>query len=98
MSAEVGPVAVIPTDGQPTFPGSDGTSEDTRELVDREVRRIVEEAHQEARRLLAENRNKLDSLADALLENETLDEPEAYRAAGIERDKRREETPVASAP
>src|SRR4051794_1434397 len=98
MSAEVGPVAVIPTDGQAPFPGADGTSEDTRELVDREVRRIVEEAHQEARRLLAENRDKLDSLADALLENETLDEPEAYRAAGIERDKRREETPVASAP
>jgi cell division protease FtsH len=99
MSPEIGMVAVIPTDGQPVFPGgADGTSEATQELVDAEVRRIVEEAHQEARTLLAQNREKLDSLADALLENETLDAPEAYAAAGIERPQRIEETPVASAP
>jgi cell division protease FtsH len=99
MSPEVGMVAVIPTDGQPVFPGgADGVSEATQELVDAEVRRIVEEAHQEARTLLAQNREKLDALAEALLENETLDAPEAYAAAGIERPQRIEETPVASAP
>ena len=98
MSDAVGPVAVLPTDHPPGFPGTDGTSEATQELVDSEVRRIVEEAHQDARRLLAENRDKLDSLAEALLEKETLDAPEAYEAAGIERPERREETPVASAP
>ena len=97
MSEALGPVAVLPTDHPPGFPGTDGTSEATQELVDGEVRRIVEEAHQEARRLLTENRDKLDSLAAALLEKETLDEPEAYEAAGIERGQRREETPVASA-
>jgi cell division protease FtsH len=97
MSDAVGPVAVLPTDHPPGFPGSDGTSEATQELVDSEVRRIVEEAHQDARRLLAENRDKLESLAEALLEKETLDAPEAYEAAGIERPQRTEETPVASA-
>jgi cell division protease FtsH len=98
MSDAVGPVAVLPTDHPPGFPGTDGTSEATQELVDSEVRRIVEEAHQDARQLLAENRDKLDSLAEALLEHETLDEPDAYKAAGIERPERREETPVASIP
>jgi cell division protease FtsH len=98
MSPEVGPVAVLPSDAPPGFPAADGTSEATHQVVDREVRRILEEAHQEARRLLADNREKLDSLAAALLEQETLDEPDAYRAAGIERSGRREETPVASAP
>jgi cell division protease FtsH len=36
-------------------------------------------------RLLGDNRDRLDSLAEALLEHETLDEPDAYAAAGIDR-------------
>ena len=35
--------------------------------------------------LLQENREKLDSLAGALLEHETLDEEDAYAAAGVSR-------------
>jgi cell division protease FtsH len=35
--------------------------------------------------LLQANRDKLDSLANALLEHETLDEDDAYAAAGVER-------------
>jgi cell division protease FtsH len=35
--------------------------------------------------LLQENRDKLDSLANALLEHETLDEEDAYEAAGVAR-------------
>ncbi|MBV8258106.1 MAG: hypothetical protein JO073_09860, partial [Actinobacteria bacterium] len=34
--------------------------------------------------LLRQNRDKLDSLAHALLEHETLDQPDAYAAAGID--------------
>jgi len=92
MSEEVGFVAVLPADGQgPLLPGADPSSESTRELVDREVRRIVDDALGEVRRLLGENREKLDALAEALLEHETLDEVDAYAAAGIER--RPSETP-----
>jgi cell division protease FtsH len=47
------------------------------------VRRIVDAAHERVLRLLSEHRDKLDSLADALLENETLDQDDAYAAAGI---------------
>jgi cell division protease FtsH len=35
--------------------------------------------------LLEDNRDKLDALAHALLEHETLDEEDAYAAAGVER-------------
>jgi cell division protease FtsH len=49
------------------------------------VRRIVEESHQQVVALLQENRSKLDSLANALLEHETLDEDHAYAAAGVTR-------------
>jgi cell division protease FtsH len=41
-------------------------------------------AHEEVVKLLRENRAKLDSLAKALLEHETLDEDDAYAAAGVE--------------
>ncbi|HKH22108.1 MAG TPA: hypothetical protein VKA88_00680, partial [Solirubrobacterales bacterium] len=52
-------------------------------LVDEEVRRIVEQAHTEVERLVEENRWRLDALANALLERETLDQPEAYEVAGV---------------
>jgi cell division protease FtsH len=47
------------------------------------VRRIVAAAHDEVVVLLRENRDKLDALAAALLEHETLDQDDAYAAAGI---------------
>src|SRR5919199_786557 len=96
MSPEVGLVAVLPADGQPPgIPAGDESSEATQQLVDREVRRLVEEAHQEALRLLSENRERLDGLASALLEHETLDEDEAYAAARIERRPEERREPVA---
>jgi cell division protease FtsH len=86
MSAAIGPIAVLPRDGQgPFLPGAAEVSPDTQKLVDTEVRRIVEESHQEVIALLEENRGKLDSLANALLEHETLDEEDAYAAAGVPR-------------
>ena len=61
-------------------------SQATQELIDREVRRIVDEEQDATERLLATNRDRLDTLADALLERETLDEADAYAVAGIERE------------
>ena len=86
MSDAIGPVAVIQRDGVgPLLPGAAEVSPDTQRLVDSEVRRIVDESHQQVLALLKQNRNKLDSLASALLEHETLDEEDAYAAAGVQR-------------
>jgi cell division protease FtsH len=86
MSPAIGPIAVLPTDGRgPLLPGADEASEETQRLVDAEVRRIVDESYDAVVALLREHREQLDSLADALLERETLDEDEAYAAAGVER-------------
>ena len=49
------------------------------------MRRIVDEAQREVIALLREHRAQLDSLANALLEHETLDEEDAYAAAGVSR-------------
>ena len=86
MSDVLGPVSVIPRDGSgPFFPGATDVSPETHKLVDDEVRRIVAEAHDEVVTLLTENRARLDALASALLEHETLDEDDAYAAAGVTR-------------
>ena len=86
MSEAVGPVSVIQRDGSgPFFPGASEVSPETHKLVDDEVRRIVTEAHDEVVDLLTENRPRLDALASALLEHETLDEEDAYAAAGVTR-------------
>ena len=86
MSDALGPVSVIPRDGSgPFLPGAAEVSPETQKLLDDEVRRIVAEAHDEVVTLLTENRARLDALASALLEHETLDEDDAYAAAGVTR-------------
>ena len=86
MSDTLGPISVIPRDGSgPFLPGVAEVSPDTQKLLDDEVRRIVTEAHDEVVTLLTENRARLDALASALLEHETLDEDDAYAAAGVTR-------------
>ncbi|MBV9311976.1 MAG: ATP-dependent zinc metalloprotease FtsH [Solirubrobacterales bacterium] len=86
MSNAIGPIAVLPIDGMgPLLPGSSETSEATQRLVDEEVRRIVETAHSEVTSLLQAHRENLDHLAGGLLENETLDEGDAYSVAGLPR-------------
>jgi cell division protease FtsH len=84
MSDAIGPVAVLSANEQgPLLPGVSETSESTQRLIDEEVRRLVENSHDEATRLLVEHREQLDSLAQALLKAETLDAKDAYAAAGV---------------
>ncbi len=95
MSRAIGPIAVIPMDGMgPLLPGASETSEETQRLVDEEVRRIVESAHNEVSELLRTHRSNLDSLVSSLLEHETLDEAEAYSAAGLPRNALAKPEPV----
>jgi cell division protease FtsH len=87
MSAKVGLVAVLPDNDQPFVEG-DSFSPRIRELVDDEVMRIIDEAHRDVLALLRTERARLDALAQALLEQETLDEEDAYAAAGVERSEK----------
>jgi cell division protease FtsH len=98
MSDAVGPLTVIPSENQgPLFPGSSEVSPRTQEMIDDEVRKIVEAAHKEVVELLTEHRPQLDSLANALLEHETLDEDDAYAAAGVPHRSEEAAEPVAAA-
>jgi cell division protease FtsH len=84
MSDVIGPVTVITEDGQAPLPGASDISPVTQQLVDEEVRHLIEQAHEHVTQLMSANRAKLDALAQALLERETLEQDEAYAAAGIE--------------
>lgn len=84
MSEAIGPVTVLPGPGQEqTLFDADAPSSTTRDLVDREVRRVVDECYQEAVVTLRSHRTNLDLLAARLQESETLDEEEAYLAAEL---------------
>ena len=83
MSSTIGPVSVLPAPGQESSLGLDGVAPATMELVDREVRQIVEECNERAVSTLRAHRDQLDALTTRLLERETLDEVDAYAAAGI---------------
>ncbi len=48
-------------------------SEQTSQQIDAEVRRLIDEGYQLAKKLIKDNRDKLDLIANALLEHETLD-------------------------
>ncbi|HSB53009.1 MAG TPA: cell division protein FtsH, partial [Gemmatimonadales bacterium] len=58
-------------------------SERTAEIVDDEVKRFIDEAHEKARKLLNDNRELLERIATALLERETIDREDIdFLAAG----------------
>jgi cell division protease FtsH len=84
MSDAVGPVAVADgRQGGPLLPGVQEVSEHTQQLIDDEVRRIVDDAEHDVILLLERERGRLEALARALLERETLDQADAYEIAGV---------------
>jgi cell division protease FtsH len=77
MSSKLGPVTFGKKDEE-IFLGRDfghikNYSEHTAELIDSEIRTLVDGANQKASKLLKDNRNILENLAAALLERECLD-------------------------
>ncbi len=91
MSEAIGPLNFGENDTQP-FLGysiSQGRtySEETAARIDGEVRRIVEDAYKYAKELLVSNRDKLDAIANALLEHEVLERDQVLAAVGMSEDK-----------
>ena len=105
MSEAVGPMAIGDSEAE-VFLGRDITqrrhvSEQTSQLVDREIKRILDEAYELARQILTENRELLERIAQALLERETLDREEVeLLAAGrpLPPMRLRSEPPAAAPP
>ncbi|MEV7340121.1 ATP-dependent zinc metalloprotease FtsH [Streptomyces sp. NPDC093544] len=83
MSERVGRLSALPNDAQQAYGLSAAPA--TLDVIDHEMRRIVDECYEEACQKLRDHRGQLNALAEALLANETLEEADAYRIAGVKR-------------
>jgi cell division protease FtsH len=88
MSERIGLVHLAPREnpylgGSGGYTGEKPFSEATAEAIDAEVLTIINESHDEARRLLTSHRKQLDALAEALLSRETLSEQEILEITGL---------------
>jgi cell division protease FtsH len=88
MSDRLGLVELAPRDnpylsGANGYSGAKPFSEETAEAIDAEVRKIIGESHDEAKRLLTAHRKQLDALASALVARETLNEQEILQVTGL---------------
>jgi len=86
MSEAIGPVAFRQSEEHPFLGKEMHTyrefSEETARLIDIEVQKIMHEAHASAIQLLTQYRDKLDSLAAALVEAENLERDEVAKILG----------------
>lgn len=85
MSPEIGPLSVLGEESSAGPFRAESASPETLELVDRETRRIVDECYHTAIDTLKHHRHRLDALASALLDKETLEADQAYEIAGLAR-------------
>ena len=73
LNEKMGPVLYGEDESQGPGGGNTHYSEDTSREIDQEVRQILNEAYTQAKKLLEDNRDILESMKDALMEYETID-------------------------
>jgi len=78
LSEKLGPLMYAEDDGEVflgrgTSSQSKAHSGETAKVIDEEIKRIIDQCYGKAKRLLEENRDKLELMKDALLEYETID-------------------------
>ncbi len=95
LSKKVGMVAVSETEvpwGQ--VRPLENVSDKTAELVDAEVRRMIDEAYTDSKKIITKNKARVKAIADALIQYETLDKDEIEALAKGKTIKRKEVKPL----
>ena len=75
--SDLGPLA-LESQNQPVFLGRDSSeeleySEEIASRIDKEIRSIVMQCYEDAKRIIRENRSTIDRIVDLLMERETID-------------------------
>lgn len=83
MSDAIGLVTVMSAEARGPYMNPHETSEATQQVLDEQVRTLIDAAHKDVTDLIASHGDQLETLARALLQDETLDEADAYAAAGL---------------
>lgn len=93
LNDKIGNVSYYDSSGQSEYSFSKPYSEKTAELIDEEVKKMIDEAYERTKKILLENRDKLDKLATALLHKEVIfkeDLEEIFGKRMFERDLQEE--------
>jgi len=85
MSERLGFIRYAGSDTREMFMAEKDYSDETATIIDEEVRRLGDEAYKDAERVLTENWEKVDAVAQALLKHETLTADEVHRLMRGER-------------
>ncbi|MDY3520173.1 ATP-dependent zinc metalloprotease FtsH [Riemerella anatipestifer] len=72
LNDKVGNISYYDSSGQQEYSFSKPYSEQTAKMIDEEISKIIEGQYQRAINILNENRDKLDALAEKLLEKEVI--------------------------
>ncbi|MBN2730000.1 MAG: ATP-dependent zinc metalloprotease FtsH [Bacteroidales bacterium] len=72
LNKKIGNISFFDSSGSQEFYFTKPYSEKTAEIIDQEVHNIVEEAYERAKKLIADNKDKVTALAELLLEKEVI--------------------------
>ncbi|MCF6364627.1 MAG: ATP-dependent zinc metalloprotease FtsH [Bacteroidales bacterium] len=72
MSEKIGNISFYDSSGRGEYQFQKPYSEITAELIDQEVKKMIEEQYQKAKKILSDNKEKMNELAELLLENEVI--------------------------
>ncbi|MCM5664386.1 ATP-dependent zinc metalloprotease FtsH [Galbibacter mesophilus] len=92
LNKEIGNLTYYDSSGQTDYNFSKPYSEETAQLIDREISKIIEEQYQRAIDLLEKNKDKLTELAERLLEKEVIFKDDLERIFGKRPFDKEEET------
>ncbi|MCB9187179.1 MAG: ATP-dependent zinc metalloprotease FtsH [Flavobacteriales bacterium] len=98
LSDKVGNISYYDSTGQSEYSFSKPYSEKTAELIDQEVKDMVDHAYERTKKILVENKDKLETLANELLEHEVIFKENLEKIFGKrpwdkEEEKKAEEAP-----
>jgi ATP-dependent metalloprotease FtsH len=93
LNDKIGNISFYDSSGQSDYSFSKPYSEKTAELIDEEVKIIVDGAYQRTMQILHDNRDKLNQLAELLLEKEVIFKEDMVRIFG-EKNTSKEEQPL----
>ena len=72
LNPEIGNISYYDSSGQSEYSFHKPYSEKTAEIIDKEIREIVESAYKRAKKLITEHKEQLEQLAKTLLEKEVI--------------------------
>jgi cell division protease FtsH len=72
LNKKIGNISYYDSSGQSEYSFSKPFSEQTAQIIDQEIHKMVEESYEKAKKLLSDNREKLNKLAEILLQKEVI--------------------------